>query len=77
MAVTANQLASIGDRVWMDANGNGIQDAGETGAGGMTVTLKTAGADGVFGTADDVAVASTVTDWQGNYEFYNLAAGDY
>ena len=33
------QLASVGDRVWNDVNRNGIQDAGETGVNGVTVTL--------------------------------------
>ena len=31
--------ASIGDRVWLDANGNGVQDAGESGMAGVTVEL--------------------------------------
>src|SRR5262245_21480850 len=29
----------IGDRVWYDANGNGIQDAGEPGINGVKVTI--------------------------------------
>ena len=32
--------AVIGDRVWSDANGDGVQDAGEVGIGGVTVQLK-------------------------------------
>ncbi len=32
-------MAVIGDRVWTDTNGNGIQDAGELGLPGVTVTL--------------------------------------
>jgi len=31
--------ASIGDRVWRDSNVNGIQDAGESGIGGVEVRL--------------------------------------
>ena len=31
--------ASLGDRVWVDANANGQQDAGEAGVAGATVTL--------------------------------------
>ena len=33
------KLGSIGDLVWDDRNGNGIQDPGEPGMGGLTVTL--------------------------------------
>ena len=34
---------SVGDRVWLDANANGVQDAGETGINGVTVQLLDAG----------------------------------
>ncbi len=37
--VPAPLPAAIGDRVWFDTNRNGIQDAGETGVPGVTVTL--------------------------------------
>src|SRR5688572_16065596 len=40
------KAATIGDRVWNDANGDGIQDAGEAGIAGATVELFTA--DGVL-----------------------------
>ncbi|MBX3678890.1 MAG: cadherin-like domain-containing protein [Rhodocyclaceae bacterium] len=68
------EAASLGDRVWLDANDNGVQDAGEVGKAGVTVTLSGAGADGLFGTADDVS-ESMVTDANGNYLFDNLVAG--
>src|SRR5690606_25987911 len=32
-------LASIGDRVWLDSNNNGVQDGGESGFPGITVNL--------------------------------------
>ena len=38
----APQPAAIGDCVWHDRNANGIQDTGETGVPGVTVTLRTA-----------------------------------
>ncbi|MEA2602424.1 MAG: large repetitive protein [Acidobacteriota bacterium] len=60
--------ASVGDRVWLDANGNGAQDAGETGINGVTVELLDGGAN-VVGTA--------TTAGDGNYTFSNLAAGSY
>ncbi len=66
--------ACVGDRVWYDANKNGLQDSCESGVAGVTVKLIGAGADGVFGSADDTA-ASTVTDSCGNYKFTGLYAG--
>ncbi len=68
--------ASLGDLVWNDANHNGIQDTGETGLAGVAVTLLGAGADGVFGTKDDIT-ATTTTGTNGNYQFNNLDAGKY
>lgn len=68
--------ASLGDFVWYDTNKNGLQDAGEAGAAGVTVTLTGAGDDGVVGTADDTT-ATTTTDANGKYLFDNLDAGDY
>jgi hypothetical protein len=62
----------IGNRVWLDSNGNGVQDPGETGIAGVTVRLYRpgAGADGLPGTADDAAsVARAVTDANGEYYF--------
>ncbi|MEM9291362.1 MAG: SdrD B-like domain-containing protein [Acidobacteriota bacterium] len=60
--------ASIGDRVWNDDNGDGVQDAGETGIDGLTVTLLDAGGS---------PVAVTTTGPDGFYSFNNLAGGDY
>jgi SdrD B-like domain/Secretion system C-terminal sorting domain len=68
--------AGIGDRVWRDDNGNGTQDSGEPGVAGITVQLFTNGTDGNPGTADDVLIASTVTDAYGNYLFSNLTPTD-
>ena len=70
-------LGSIGDRVWFDADGDGVQGAGEAGVAGVTVNLIGAGADGVFGTGDDEVLATQSTDADGNYLFEELAAGDY
>ena len=64
---------SIGDRVWFDFNGDGVQDPGEPGYGGVTVTL---GADlDQDGTVD--FTTTTVTDGNGNYQFNNLPVADY
>ncbi|NML15385.1 SdrD B-like domain-containing protein [Azohydromonas caseinilytica] len=68
------RTASLGDRLWIDANANGQQDAGEQGLAGQTVTLIGGGADGVLGTADDTT-ASVTTDADGNYRFTGLTPG--
>src|ERR1700712_432427 len=60
--------ASVGDRVWLDSNGNGVQDAGEAGINGVTVELLD-GSNNVVGTA--------TTSGDGNYTFSNLGAGTY
>lgn len=70
------KTASLGDRVWVDTNHNGLQDSGEAGLSGVSVTLAGAGADGLFGTSDDIT-RSTTTDSAGNYLFSGLAAGNY
>jgi hypothetical protein len=68
---------AIGDRVWIDADGDGRQDPEEVGLYNVPVTLYTAGPDGLFGTADDLEVATTTTDHNGNYIFDDLPAGAY
>lgn len=73
----ASTAGVIGDRVWSDANGNGVQDPGEIGIGGVTLDLMSAGADGQCGTADDAKLASTTTATDGSYLFTGLAAGQY
>ncbi|ARE39565.1 hypothetical protein RGUI_1424 [Rhodovulum sp. P5] len=68
------ETASIGDIVWQDENGNGVQDAGELGLDDVTVTLL-ADTDG-DGDIDDI-VATTQTANGGKYLFSGLAAGTY
>lgn len=69
--------ATLGDRVWADADSDGIQDPNEPGISNVMLQLIVAGNDGVFGTADDVVVATDTTDSNGNYLFDNLPAGAY
>ena len=72
------QLASLGDRVWLDegagggTRNNGIQDGTEPGVAGVAVTLYQNGPDGIAGNSDDVLIGSTITDAYGNYLFDNL-----
>ncbi|MEM7534144.1 MAG: SdrD B-like domain-containing protein, partial [Chloroflexota bacterium] len=61
-------LGSIGDTVWSDTDGDGIQDDGEPGIDDVAVTLL----DG-----DGNTVETTTTDNGGQYLFDNLPAGDY
>ncbi|MGB9108822.1 MAG: SdrD B-like domain-containing protein, partial [Telluria sp.] len=67
--------ASLGDRVWFDANANGQQDSGEAGVAGATVTLTSGGADGLVSTAADNTTVTTTTDASGNYKFTGLTPG--
>lgn len=68
--------ASIGDRLWLDANGDGVQDPGEKGLPGVTVTVTYLGPDGVPGGGDDL-VFTTATDASGGYLVDHLPAGSY
>lgn len=56
----------LGNYVWEDTNGNGIQDSGETGIGGILVTLTITYPNG------DTVTTTTTTDSTGYYSFYNL-----
>ena len=61
------ETASLGDRVWVDSNANGVQDAGEVGKAGVTVELYTC-----VGDMPDTLVGTQVTDADGNYNFAGL-----
>lgn len=66
--ISASPLATVGQLVWNDVNGNGQQDANEPGLPGVTVTLKTtAGA----------TVATATTDVNGLFAFSNVVPGNY
>lgn len=69
-------LASIAKHVWFDANADGIQTAGEPSLSGVGITVLYAGADGVFGTADD-ETHTTTTDANGDYLVDQLPGGLY
>jgi hypothetical protein len=60
--------AKIGDKVWHDKNGNGIQDQNEPGVQGVQVDLETCG--GAF-------ITSKQTNANGNYIFDDLVPGNY
>lgn len=59
---------SIGDRLWNDADGDGVQDGGEAGLTGVTVELRD---------DEDNVVATTTTGANGAYLFDDVWAGTY
>ncbi len=63
---------SIGDRVWVDADGNGIQDVGETGLNGVTVY-----ADGNNNGLRDSGEPFSITSGDGSYVLGGLLPGNY
>jgi hypothetical protein len=69
----AANTAGLGDRVWIDLNSNGTQDAGEPGIANVTVNLyEDVNGDGVLTGAELTPVRTTATDAFGNYFFSNL-----
>ena len=59
-------LGTIGDTVWLDLDGDGVQDADEDGIDGVTVVLSGPGGE-----------VTAVTGPDGHYLFPDLPAGDY
>jgi len=69
-------LGYIAGQLWEDVDQSNTIDAGETLLSGITVDMVWAGADGIFGNADDQSYTTT-TDVNGRYEFGLLPGGDY
>ncbi len=59
-------VGALGDRVWYDANRDGVQDPGEVGINGITVTITGNGVNTSMATSED-----------GGYYFDNLYPGTY
>ena len=72
--VSAGSLTAgrVGDRVWLDENGNGLQDSGEPGVENVTVILLRVAAD-----YTETEAARTVTDANGRYRFSAVRPGTY
>jgi SdrD B-like domain len=68
LCLSAIAPSTIGDFVWQDFNGNGIQDGGEPGLPGVQAVLKDNNGN---------TIANTVTDAAGAYQFNNLPPGSY
>ncbi len=63
--------STLGDFVWNDIDGDGIQDSGEAGVSNVTVYLYN------NGTCTGSPINSTTTNVSGAYSFTNLAPGTY
>lgn len=64
---TGSASAEVGDTVWLDADGDGVEDVGEPGIANVRVWLKDQ-----YGATKD----TTFTNSQGYYLFTGVAAGD-
>ena len=66
--IDCDAFGSLGNLVWHDINGNGIQEFGEEGISNITVNLFSS--NGIF-------IRSEETDSSGNYLFDNIPNGNY
>jgi len=64
----ATSRGTIGNLVWRDTNGNGLQDPAEPGAAAVEVALYQ---------EDGTLVETTTTDELGHYDFENVLAGRF
>jgi hypothetical protein len=68
---------SLGDFVWVDSNGNGVQDAGEPGINGVRLTMTTVRSHGT-GVFETVTANDPVSGMPGWYTFGGVECGfDY
>ncbi|MCC6509136.1 MAG: hypothetical protein IT423_08520, partial [Pirellulaceae bacterium] len=68
---------AIGDKVWNDVNGNGVQDSTEGGVASVMVHLYSPGVNGIPYDIDDVLLRSVLSDVLGHYLFAALQPGAY
>lgn len=73
----ATGASDIGDALFFDWNGNGVQDNHDEGIPGITMSLyRDVNANGIKDDAD-IFITSTSTDISGTYLFENYPKGDY
>ncbi|MDQ1659817.1 MAG: large repetitive protein, partial [Cryptosporangiaceae bacterium] len=71
---------AIGSYVWLDTNGNGVQNSGELGVNGVVVRLLDGAGDPVTDSTGDPVITFTMTGPDGAMGFYlfdGLAPGTY
>ena len=75
----SDPTAALGDRVWYDADQDGVQDPEEAGVEGVELKLIAASEVTIGGMTflPGVEITTTVTDANGNYIFDGLAPGAY
>ncbi|MGB4978038.1 MAG: SdrD B-like domain-containing protein, partial [Anaerolineae bacterium] len=72
------RLGALGDRVWYDANQNGLQNIGEPGLPNVPLTLyRDSNGNGTLEPGVDVLVATRVTSADGSFLFNALAPAAY
>ena len=69
--------AELGDRVWLDADRDGVQGDGEPSLPGVTVTLLDGAGAPVTTDVFGAPIGSAITDSAGAYRFAGLAPGSY
>ena len=67
MDIGMGAMGTIGDRAWLDENGNGLQDIGEPGLPGVEIQLYQHGE----------LIASATTDVYGRYAISEIYPGEY
>ena len=67
MDIGIGTMGRIGDRAWLDENGNGLQDTGEPGMPGIIIEMYQNGQ----------RIASATTDEYGRYSMEDLFPGEY
>lgn len=76
-AITTGLLAGIGDGVWDDQDHDGLQDLGEPGIDGTTVTLLDGGGAPVTVDGNGAPLGPRTTVGGGAYHFADLSPGTY
>jgi hypothetical protein len=67
--------SSIGDFVWVDSNGNGIQEPGEAGINGVRLVLTVPDPGNHLGNLEAITANHPVTGQPGWYEFFLIRCG--
>jgi LPXTG-site transpeptidase (sortase) family protein len=76
--ITVTLTASIGDYVWYDANGDGVQDGTESGIDGVTVDLwLDVNNNGQIDPGTDTLIGTQTTAGSGGYSFTDLTPDRY